>query len=107
MNTLLLITYPHVVPVKALFVFGKTFEDIVDEKRETCDCFIDCQVSNTVKAQKSMKDIVRIVHLLSVVQSECYEATRLLLYAKKTKITTLLNNLSPHHTDTLFKSERK
>ncbi len=25
----------------------------------TCDCPIDCQTINTVKAQKSMKDIVK------------------------------------------------
>ncbi len=50
-------------------------------------CPIDCQVITTVKAQKSMKSIARIVHLPSVVQSELYEATRILLYTKKIKIT--------------------
>ncbi len=33
-----------------------------NETREVCDCTIDCQVNNTVEAQKSMKSIVRIVH---------------------------------------------
>uniref|UniRef100_A0A673G162 ADP-ribosylation factor GTPase-activating protein 2 n=1 Tax=Sinocyclocheilus rhinocerous TaxID=307959 RepID=A0A673G162_9TELE len=42
-----------------------------------------------------MKDIVRIVHLPSVVQSEFYEVTRIFfLYVKKTKIMTLFNNSS-------------
>ncbi len=43
--------------MKASFVFG------THENREVCDCPIDCQINNTVKAQKSMKDIVKIVHL--------------------------------------------
>ncbi len=45
-----------------------TIEDILDENREACDCPIDCQVNFTFKVQKSMKDIAKIVHLLSVVQ---------------------------------------
>ncbi len=48
-------------------------------------CPIDCQIINTVKAQKSMKDIVRIVHLSSVVQSEFNEATRILFVRKENK----------------------
>ncbi len=36
---------------------------------KACDSPIDCQVNNTVKAQKSMKGIVKIVHLPPVVQS--------------------------------------
>ncbi len=39
----------------------------------------------TVKAQKSIKTIVRIVHLPSVVQSEFYEATRILFIRKENK----------------------
>ncbi len=46
-----------------------------DENREACESTIDCQVNNTVKAQKSMKDIVKIVHLLQ----------EYFLYEKKTK----------------------
>ncbi len=45
-----------------------TIYDILDENRKACDCPIDCQVNNTVKAQKSMKNIAKIVHLPSVVQ---------------------------------------
>ncbi len=41
---------------------------MLDENREACDCSIDCQVNSTVKAKKSMKDIIKIVHLPSVVQ---------------------------------------
>ncbi len=61
-------------------------------KREASDSPIDCQVNNTVKAQKSMKGIVKIVHLPSVVQSELYEATRIIFVRKEIKITTLFNN---------------
>ncbi len=62
-----------------------TIWDILDENREACDCPIDYQVNNTVKAQKSMKDIVKIVHLPSVVQSDCYEAKRILFVRKENK----------------------
>ncbi len=58
---------------------------MLDENREACDYPIDCQVNNTVKAQKSMKGIVKIVHLPSVVQSEFYEATRILFVRKENK----------------------
>ncbi len=58
-------------PVKASFVFGTL--DILDEDWEACNCPIDCQVNNVFMAQKSIKNFVKIVHLPSVVQSECYE----------------------------------
>ncbi len=48
---------------------------MLDENREACDCPIDCQVINTVKAQ-SMKSIAKILHLSSVVQSDCYEPSQ-------------------------------
>ncbi len=60
-----------------------------------CDCPIDCQVNYTVEAQKSMKSIVRILHLPSVVQSEFNEVTRILFLRKENKTTILFNNLSP------------
>ncbi len=41
------------------------------------------EVINTVKVQKSMKSIAKIVHLSSVVQSDCYEATRILFVRKE------------------------
>ncbi len=43
------------------------------------------------KVQKCSKDIVKIVHVISVVQPYCYEATRIYLCTKKTKIKTLFN----------------
>ncbi len=52
-------------------------------------CPIDCQVNDSVEAQKSTKSIVRRVHLPSVVQSEFNEATRTL------SKMTLFNNSSP------------
>ncbi len=77
---------------KSLVCLRNTIQNILDENRESFDCPIDCQVNNTVKAQKSMKDITKIVHLPSVVQSELYEATRILFFPKKKKITTTLFN---------------
>ncbi len=67
----------------------------MDENREACDCPIDCIVNCTVKVHKSMKSIIRIVHLPSVVQSEFNEATRTLFLRKENKTTNLFNNLSP------------
>ncbi len=67
------------------FVRTNTIIDILDENREACDCLIDCQTINTVKVQKSMKDIVQIVHLPSGVQSECYEAMRIIIVCKENK----------------------
>ncbi len=55
-------------PVQALFGFGTQFKFILDKIREACDWPIDCQTIDTVQAQKSMKDIVKIVRLPSVVQ---------------------------------------
>ncbi len=46
---------------------------------------LTAKVNNTVKAQKRMKDIVKIVHLPSVVQSEFNEATRTLFMYKEHK----------------------
>ncbi len=46
-----------------------TIKYILDENREVCDCPIDCQENNTVKDQKSMKDILKILHLPSMVQT--------------------------------------
>ncbi len=67
---------------KSFIRLRNTNVDILDENRETCDCPIDCQVILTVKAQKSMKSIARMVHLPSVVQSEFYDATRILFVCK-------------------------
>ncbi len=46
---------------------------------------IYCQVNNTVEAHKSIKNIVKIVHLPSVVQSEFYDATRILFVCEENK----------------------
>ncbi len=50
---------------------------MLDENRENRDCPTDCQVNDTVKAQKRMKNLIKILNLPSVVQSELYEATRI------------------------------
>ncbi len=45
------------------------------------------KVSNTVKVQKRMKSIARILHLSSVVQSEFNKVTRILFVRKQNKNT--------------------
>ncbi len=80
--------------IKALFVF---------RNREACDSPFDFQVNSTVEVQKSMKSIAREVHLPAVVQSEFYEATRILFVHKEKKITNnlfstiCLLSVSPRH----------
>ncbi len=90
--------------LKSFVRLRNTIWDILDENWEACDCPIDCQVITTVESQKSMKSIVRILHLPSVVQSEFYEATRILFVRKENKnnnniiISTIcLLSVSPHH----------
>ncbi len=80
------LTYPCVVskPAKASFFFVTQFK-IFWMRTGRLDCPFHCQVINTVKAQKSMKDIIKIVHLPSVVQYEFYEATRILFMRKENK----------------------
>ncbi len=62
---------------KSFVHLRNTIIDILDKTLEACDCPVDCQVSNIVEVQKSMKSIARVVHLPSVVQSEFYEAPTL------------------------------
>ncbi len=52
---------------KSFIHLRNTILDILDDIL-VFGCLIDCQVNDTFKAQKSMKDIVKIVHLPSVVQ---------------------------------------
>ncbi len=66
-------------------IFNRHLADVRVLSGEACDCPIDCQVILTVKVQKSMKSIVRVVHLPSVVESEFYNATEYFLYANKLK----------------------
>ncbi len=46
---------------------------------------IDSKDPYTIKAQKSSKDIVKIIHVTSGVQPQFYEATRLLFVCKENK----------------------
>ncbi len=46
---------------------------------------IDSNTTTTFKAQKGSKDIIKIVHVTSVAQPQCYEATRILLVCKENK----------------------
>ncbi len=55
---------------------------------------IDCQVNSTVKAQESMKDIIKIVHLPSLESIRWTQTTYAVL-------------CQPHHMDTLFSYKSK
>ncbi len=110
---------------KSFVHLRNTIYDILDETRDACDCPIDCQVILTIKVQKSMKSIIRVVHLPSVVESEFYNATRILFVCKENKnnyfFQKCVSSLSlhvtvayallyePRRTDALFsfKSKRK
>ncbi len=87
---------------KSFVHLRNTIYDILDETRDACDCPIDCQVILTVKVQKSMKSIVRVVHLPSVVESEFYNATRILFVCKENKNNYFFSKMcllsvSPRH----------
>ncbi len=53
---------------KSFVRIRNTIKDILDENWEDYNCPIDCQKMFTLKAQNSMKNIIRIVHLPSVGQ---------------------------------------
>ncbi len=90
-----LITYSMSFQTRKSFVrLRNIIYDMLDENREACDCPIYCIVNCTVKIHKSMKSIIIIVHLPSVVQSEFNDATRTLFLCRENK-TTLFNNSSP------------
>ncbi len=55
-------------PVKALFVFGTQFKIFWMRIGRLVIVLLTAQTINTVNAQKSMKDFIKIVHLLSVFQ---------------------------------------
>ncbi len=72
MKMLSLITYPRVVSI-SLKLRSSSEHNLRYFRWKPGGCPIDCQVMNTVKAQKSMKDIVKILHLPSVVQPQFSE----------------------------------
>ncbi len=81
---------------KILVRLQNTIKDILDKNQVACYCPIDCQVNSTVEVQKIMKSIAGEVHLPSVVQSEFYEATRVLFVCKEYKNNDFFsNNSSP------------
>ncbi len=53
---------------KAFVHLWNTNEDIFDAFRELSDPPIDSKDLNTIKAKKRSKDIVKIIHVTSVVQ---------------------------------------
>ncbi len=57
--------------------------------------FIDSKGPTTIKAQKRSKEISKIIHVTSGVQSNFMKLWKYFLYAKKTKIATLFNSSSP------------
>ncbi len=64
-------------------------EDVFDEIRELSDPPIDSNATDTFKAQKDSKEIVKIVHVTSVVH--LLKLQQYFLCAKKTKIMSLFN----------------
>ncbi len=54
-----------------------TNEDIFDEFRELSDPPIDSKDPYTIKVQKRSKDIVKIIHVASVVRIQCLYADAL------------------------------
>ncbi len=74
-------------------LFGTQIKNILDLIQELSGPPIDSKGPYTIKVQKGTKNIVKVVHVTSVVQSECYEVTRILFEVKnKTKKTTLYIN---------------
>ncbi len=55
---------------------------------------IDSKGTTTVKAQKRSKDIIKIIHVTSVVKPQFYEATRILFVYEenKNKVFNLIVN---------------
>ncbi len=79
----------HFQRLKPNVLLSNTNLDIFDE----IESFLTLhrqQCNYHIQAQKGSKDIVKTVHLTSVVQPYSYEALRIFLCRKKTKITTLL-----------------
>ncbi len=73
----------HFQRLKPNVLLSNTNLDIFDEIERPC---IDSNATTTFKPQKGSKDIVKTVHLTSVVQPYSYEALRIFLCRKKTKI---------------------
>ncbi len=71
MKILSLITHSHVIPNQTRKTFvhlRNTNYDIFDAFFEPSDPPIDSKGPNTIKVQKRSKDIVKIIHVTSVVQ---------------------------------------
>ncbi len=90
LKILSLITNSHVIPnPKDLRSFSEDVFELSDPPIET-----DRKDPNTIKAQKRSKDIVKLMHVPSVVQSSFYEAMRILCMQKKHFIQQFASSLS-------------
>ncbi len=79
--TLSLITHPHVIlSPKDLRSFSEDVFELSDPPIDT-----DSKDPNTIKAQKRSKDIVKLIHVTSVVQSSFYESMRIFCVQRKLK----------------------
>ncbi len=72
-------------------LFGTQIKNVLDLIQELSGPPIDSKGPYTIKVQKGTKNIVKVVHVTSVVQSECYEVTRILFEVKKKKPTLYIN----------------
>ncbi len=68
-----------------------TNEDMFDEIRELSDPPIDSKATDTFEAQKDSKEIIKIVHVTSVVQPNVMKLREQVLCAKKKKNDSLLS----------------
>ncbi len=73
--------------VRPLFIIGTQIRKLIYfwwNPRAFWPC-IDINTTDTFKAQKGSKDIIKIVHVTSVVQPLFYKATRILFVGEENK----------------------
>ncbi len=71
--------------VRPSFIFGTQIKIFLMNSESSLILFIDHKVSYMIKAQKRSKEIVKIIHVTSVVQSKYFEVTRILFVRKRKK----------------------
>ncbi len=67
MLILSLIAHHHVVPTRKTFIFGTQIKIFLMKPESFLTC-IDSNATSTFKVQTGSKDIVKIIHVTSVVQ---------------------------------------
>ncbi len=102
MKILSLITHPQVVPKPKTFIFVTQIKIFF-----VSDPPIDSNIFTTVKAKKGSKDIVKTVHMTSVVLPQFYEITRILFVCKENKKEWLYSNIFHESTTTSLSNHYK